>query len=80
MSGPVTSVARVDVQIFLKDPVYMVFCVTVVIQKETVNVLMTVLVSRLTVFNKASYRFEIFGLHLIPSKLVSLHICCAWIY
>ena len=27
MSGPVTSVARVDVQIFLKDPVYMCVCV-----------------------------------------------------
>ena len=31
MSGPVTSVARVDVQIFLKDPVCVCVCVCVCI-------------------------------------------------
>jgi hypothetical protein len=46
-------------------------CITGVIQKETVSVLMTVLVSRLTVFNKASYTFINFWFLLIPSRLVS---------
>jgi hypothetical protein len=55
-------------------------CITRVIQKETVNVLMTVLESGLTVFNKASYTFIIFGFLLIPSRLVSLCTYCAWIY
>ena len=59
--------------------VSVVLHITGVTQKETVNVLMTVLVSRLNVFNKVSYSFKIFGLHLIPSRLVSLH-TCAWIY